>query len=165
MLYHQIIQNCFVSHVGKPGLSNDDFREFQDLTGPVIDGLKELYESGELPVLRLPEMRSDLEDLEVVAKRFRTKFDDVVVLGTGIGQQRSAVVVSGVNVHQDAQVFRLSLCHRLWVFVVVLAMFNRLHSGLEFQKMFVADVRRVSGSTHQGAAITLHQRERIGINS
>ena len=83
MLYHQIIQNCFVSHVGKPGLSNDDFREFQDLTGPVIDGLKELYESGELPVLRLPEMRSDLEDLEVVAKRFRTKFDDVVVLGTG----------------------------------------------------------------------------------
>lgn len=83
MLYRQIIQNCFVPHVGKSGLSDEDFLDYRERTGPVVEGLKGLYESGELPLLRLPESRSDLEALESVAARFRTKFRDVVVLGTG----------------------------------------------------------------------------------
>ena len=83
MLYRQIIQTCFESHVGEHGLSDDDFREYRARTGAVIDELKTLYDTNGLPLLRLPETTADLDGLQAVAKRFRTQFDDVVVLGTG----------------------------------------------------------------------------------
>jgi len=83
MLYRQIIQNCFESHVGKHGLTDGEFRELRERTGPVIDGLKQVHESGELPLLRLPESHADLDELKPIADRFRNSFDDVVVLGTG----------------------------------------------------------------------------------
>lgn len=83
MLYRQIIQTCFESHVGQFGLLDAEFRETQERTGTIVDGLKTLYDSGDLPLLRLPETSRDLDDLQEVAKRFRTSFDDVVVLGTG----------------------------------------------------------------------------------
>ena len=83
MLYRQIIQTCFESPVGADGLSDADFRELQEQTGPIVDGLRADYESGALPLLRLPETTEDIDDLEATAARFRTQFDDVVVLGTG----------------------------------------------------------------------------------
>lgn len=83
MLYRQIIQTCFESHVGAHGLSDADFRELQEQTGPIIDGLRADYESGALPLLRLPETTEDIDDLQEIAARFRRQFDDVVVLGTG----------------------------------------------------------------------------------
>lgn len=83
MLYRQIIQTCFESHVGKHGLLDSEFRELQEQTGPIVDDLKVQYDSGTLPLLRLPETTADLEDLKDIAERFRTKFDDVVILGTG----------------------------------------------------------------------------------
>ena len=36
MLYRQIIQTCFESHVGEHGLSDADFRELQEQTGPIV---------------------------------------------------------------------------------------------------------------------------------
>lgn len=83
MLYRQIIKDCFDVHVGPQGLSNADFRELQDQTGPVIDAIKAQFDSGALPLLRLPGETQDLDDLAPVAKRFRDSFSDVVVLGTG----------------------------------------------------------------------------------
>lgn len=83
MLYRQIIQNCFASHVGPHGLEDEDFSELRDLTGPIVDGLRAQMESGALPLLRLPQDTTDLDDLVPVAQRFRISFDDVVVLGTG----------------------------------------------------------------------------------
>jgi len=83
MLYRHIIQNCFENHVGACGLSDADFAEFRERTGPIIDDLKLKYDSGELPLLRLPELTADLDDLQPIAKRFRHDFDDVVILGTG----------------------------------------------------------------------------------
>ncbi|HEY9079244.1 glucose-6-phosphate isomerase [Magnetovibrio sp.] len=83
MLYRQIIQTCFESHVGEYGLSDEQFSEFQEQTGPIVDELRANYKSGALPLLRLPEATDDIADLDATATRFRTQFDDVVVLGTG----------------------------------------------------------------------------------
>ncbi|PCI39607.1 MAG: glucose-6-phosphate isomerase [Rhodospirillaceae bacterium] len=83
MHYRQIIENCLSSHVGDAGLTDQQLRAFQDRTGPVIEKLKAQYDSGELPLLRLPEDYADLDDIEKIAKRFRNSFDDVIVLGTG----------------------------------------------------------------------------------
>jgi len=83
MLYRQIIQTCFESHVGQYGLLDAEFRELQEQTGPIIDNLRAQYESGALPLLRLPAAAADLDDLDPVAARFRSQFSDVVVLGTG----------------------------------------------------------------------------------
>ena len=83
MLYRQIIQNCFKPHVGPHGLTDAEFREVCDLTGPVIDALKVTLDAGALPLLHLPHATQDLDDLAPIAKRFREKFTDVVVLGTG----------------------------------------------------------------------------------
>lgn len=83
MLYRQIIKDCFAVHVGPQGLSDEDFHSLQELTGPVIDGLRVKADSGELPLLRLPYDTEDLDELAPVAKRFRESFTDVVVLGTG----------------------------------------------------------------------------------
>lgn len=83
MLYRQIIQNCFDVHVGQHGLSNADFSEMRERTGPVLDGLRAKFDAGELPLLDLPGATKDLDDLAPIAKRFRDKFKDVVVLGTG----------------------------------------------------------------------------------
>ncbi len=83
MLYRQIIQSCFETHVGEHGLRDEEFRELQEQTGPVIDDLKRAYDDGSLPLLHLPETTEDLDDLDFIAKRFRKAFDDVVILGTG----------------------------------------------------------------------------------
>lgn len=83
MLYRQIIQNCFDVHVGPHGLSNADFSEMRERTGPVLDGLRAQFDAGELPLFDLPDATKDLDDLAPIAKRFRDKFKDVVVLGTG----------------------------------------------------------------------------------
>ncbi len=83
MLYRQIIQDCFKSNVGAQGLRESEFREFQGRVDPILDALTVRWDRGELPLLRLPEETADIRDLESVAQRFRRKFTDVVVLGTG----------------------------------------------------------------------------------
>lgn len=83
MLYRQIIQDCFEEHVGPHGLSDADFSALCERTGPIIDGLKAHFDAGTLPLLHLPDATQDLDDIAPIAKRFREKFADVVVLGTG----------------------------------------------------------------------------------
>ena len=83
MLYRQIIQSCFSTHVGQHGLLDEEFQELQSLTGPVIDELRQARDDGTLPLLSLPASTDDLEELETIALRFRKAFDDVVILGTG----------------------------------------------------------------------------------
>ena len=83
MLYRQIIQDCFATHVGPQGLSDADFAELRAQTGPVIDAVNAQFAAGNLPLLGLPGATQDLDDLAPVAKRFRDNFADVVVLGTG----------------------------------------------------------------------------------
>ncbi len=83
MLYRQIIQNCFETHVGPYGLSDADFHDLRDQTGPIIDDLNKQIDAGALALLRLPDATADLDELAPIAKRFRKSFDDVIVLGTG----------------------------------------------------------------------------------
>lgn len=83
MLYRQIIQDCFAAHVGPNGLEDDDIKEFLERTGPIVDGLRQSLDEGDLPLLGLPFSTADLDELDPVAQRFRGAFDDVVVLGTG----------------------------------------------------------------------------------
>lgn len=83
MLFQQVIQDCFQTHVGDAGLSDHDLGEYREQTGPIIDGLIAQQASGKLPLLSLAGHTDDLAQMEPVAARFREKFSDVVVLGTG----------------------------------------------------------------------------------
>ncbi|GGE30280.1 glucose-6-phosphate isomerase [Agaricicola taiwanensis] len=48
-----------------------------------LDWLRQAYETGSLPLLRLPERKDDLDALKPVVERLRRDFDHVLVLGTG----------------------------------------------------------------------------------
>ena len=65
-----------------PG-SKSPYRRALAALGPALKKLKVAYEERTLPLLRVPSRRDDLADIAAVARRFRARFADVVVLGTG----------------------------------------------------------------------------------
>lgn len=80
MTYQQTIDSCFGAGTG---LDRSAFETALTGLEPALASLQGHYRDGSLPILRLPELTDDLEELEAVAARWRTAFDDVVVLGTG----------------------------------------------------------------------------------
>ena len=83
MPYTQDLTACFADAIGARGLDRADFETALAATAPALAALREAYEDGSLPMLRLPGERGDLEALSWIAARYRAGFDDVVVLGTG----------------------------------------------------------------------------------
>lgn len=83
MLYQQIIDDCLEQNVGKAGLSSDDIAQFTEQAGEIIAGLRQSRQDGTLALLALPERQDDLGAIEQAAIRYREKFNDVVILGTG----------------------------------------------------------------------------------
>ncbi len=83
MIYSHQIESCFDDAVGAHGLSRDAFLALVAETAPAVQRLRDWYAESSLPLLRLPESRDDLRDLEKVAADCRRRFDDVVILGTG----------------------------------------------------------------------------------
>ena len=83
MLYQQIIDDCFEDRVGKSGLSDKDLAEFKERSKEIISGLKQSQQDGSLPLLNICTREDDIAQIEQVAIRYREKFNDVVILGTG----------------------------------------------------------------------------------
>ncbi len=83
MPYSQDLTSCFADAIGARGLDRGDFASALDATAPVFAELAAAHDDGSLPLLRLPGERGDLVELTRVAARYRSRFDDVVVLGAG----------------------------------------------------------------------------------
>ena len=69
--------------LGPGGLSPDRFEALLDATSPALAGLRQQHQDGSLPLLRMPERRDDMADMERIAAHLREGATDVVVLGIG----------------------------------------------------------------------------------
>ena len=83
MPYEHRIDHCVADVIGPGGLERAAVTALQAATRAGIEGLIAARRDGSLPVLRLPERTDDLAPLTAIARSFRERFDDVVVLGIG----------------------------------------------------------------------------------
>ncbi len=83
MPYVHLSSTCFAEAIGTGGLDRVLYERMLDRTRPVLEQLRKAHDDGSLPLLGLPGARADIAALGPVADRFRARFDDVVVLGTG----------------------------------------------------------------------------------
>lgn len=81
--YRQDLTDCFAAEIGDGGLDAVTFDHYLSRSDGAMERIRAAHAAGELPLLDLPRMRDDLAEIGAIAERFRTSFDDVVVLGTG----------------------------------------------------------------------------------
>lgn len=81
--FAQDLTDCFSAEIGDGGLETAVFDRYLSLTEGAVDRIRAAHAAGDLPLLDLPRQRDDLGEIMAVADRFRSSFDDVVVLGTG----------------------------------------------------------------------------------
>src|SRR3546814_749570 len=73
----------FTESVGMPGLDHSSFGALMPRAAKSIELLRGRKASGELPLLSLPARRDDIHAWQPIVDRYRSQFDDVVVLGIG----------------------------------------------------------------------------------
>lgn len=83
MLYEHLTETCFDPPIRETGLKESEYADVLAATEPAVQALRRAYELRRLPLLHLPEQSDDIEALKPVAKSYREKFRDVVLLGTG----------------------------------------------------------------------------------
>ncbi len=83
MPYTHLTDACFSETIGEHGIGRGCFDALLEKADGALAILRSRYEDGSLPLLRLPEAREDLERLEPVAARYRERYRDVVLIGTG----------------------------------------------------------------------------------
>lgn len=83
MPYGHRIDRCFAEGAGGTGLEQAAVAALQRRLPAGIDALAAAKRDDALPLLNLPERRDDLARLTAIARDFRERFDDVIVLGTG----------------------------------------------------------------------------------
>ena len=96
--YSQRIETCLAAHIGAGGLEADAYAATLAETAAALDELRARRADASLPLLAIPARRDDLPAIEAVAARFRARFDEVVVLGTGgssLGGQTVAALADG----------------------------------------------------------------------
>ncbi len=82
MYYSQNIDDALESSVGEHGLAKASLDRAMAELVPALDKIRHWHDSNELPLLKLPARRDDLEMLKPHAERF-AKFEHVVVMGMG----------------------------------------------------------------------------------
>lgn len=81
--FAQDLTDCFSAEIGDGGLEAAVFDRYLSQSEGAVERIRAAYAAGALPLLDLPQRRDDLAEIMAVADRFRSSFDDVVVLGTG----------------------------------------------------------------------------------
>src|SRR5215211_4707883 len=79
----QSIENARAERVGPHGVAADALAAMLAHTQEALEWLRARHDDGTLPLLRLPETRSDLGALSDVARRLGNGATDIVLLGTG----------------------------------------------------------------------------------
>src|SRR3546814_7034994 len=75
--------DLFTESIGMPGLDHSSFGSLMPRAAKSIELLRQRKASGELPLLSLPARRDDINAWQPIIDRYRSQFDDVVVLGIG----------------------------------------------------------------------------------
>lgn len=86
MTYQQVIDNCLKDDSGadrSPRLPRSEYEALLEDCRPVLHEIQEMHKNGAWPMLNIAEKRDDLEVMEALAMRWRTAFDNVVILGAG----------------------------------------------------------------------------------
>jgi len=79
----QSIESARQEHVGPHGIDADTLKSALARAESALDWLRARHADGRLPLLRLPETRSDLEAIRDTARQLADRATDIVILGTG----------------------------------------------------------------------------------
>jgi len=79
----QSIESARQEHVGPHGIGADALKSALARAESSLDWLRARHADGRLPLLRLPETRSDLETIRDTARQLADRATDIVILGTG----------------------------------------------------------------------------------
>ena len=82
-LYHQDLRGCFSSQVASHGLPEGYASQCRSTLKNIQTNLLKQFDDGSLPLLQLPYLRQDLEDIKSHVERLQHDFSDIVILGTG----------------------------------------------------------------------------------
>jgi glucose-6-phosphate isomerase len=82
MYYTHVIDDALESAIGKHGLARASLDRAMAELRPALDKIRHWHDSNDLPLLRLPARRDDLEALKPHAERF-ARLEHVVVMGMG----------------------------------------------------------------------------------
>ena len=77
------IDNAREENVGPHGVKAHALNAALTRAEGALEWLRARHAGGGLPLLRLPEMRGDLEDIRDTARRLADRATDIVILGTG----------------------------------------------------------------------------------
>jgi glucose-6-phosphate isomerase len=80
--YRHSIDDALADQVGAKGLGRASLDRAMAELRPALDRIRHWHDSNELPLLKLPKRRDDLEALRPHAERF-ARFEHVVVMGSG----------------------------------------------------------------------------------
>lgn len=83
MIYTQDVSRCMTSSIGETGLSDASLSAQLDKAEGALAKLRGDYETGALPLLRLPEKRDDLADCRRALEPFLRGAEHVLMFGTG----------------------------------------------------------------------------------
>jgi glucose-6-phosphate isomerase len=83
MPFKQNIESARSETIGKHGLGKVAFDEALRASASALDWLRKAHADNTLPLLRLPEKTSDLDEIKQAAARLRAGATDIVVLGIG----------------------------------------------------------------------------------
>jgi glucose-6-phosphate isomerase len=83
MAYDHRIDRCVTDGTDAGFIARGAVATLQTATRAGIDALVAAKRDNSLPLLNLPDRQDDLAPLSAIAREFRERFDDVIVLGTG----------------------------------------------------------------------------------
>jgi glucose-6-phosphate isomerase len=79
----QSIESAREEHIGPQGIGADALKSVLARAESALDWLRGRHADGRLPLLRVPETRSDLETIRDTARQLADRTTDIVILGTG----------------------------------------------------------------------------------
>lgn len=83
MPFKQNIDNARAETIGVNGISKVALDEALRRCAPALDWVRKAHADNTLPLLRLPEKTSDLDEIKHAGTRLRAGASDIVLLGTG----------------------------------------------------------------------------------
>ncbi len=142
--YRQNIDACLAEEIGDDGLAGADLNELLEDLKPALARLSEDRENGTRPFLQLPAQSDDLPAMTAVAERFRARFDDVLILGTG-GSSLGSRALYEMADRDDVEAARAPNLHI--VTNVDPFIFERLIQRLDFRRTGVIAISKSGGTT------------------
>ncbi|MDX5367548.1 MAG: glucose-6-phosphate isomerase, partial [Alphaproteobacteria bacterium] len=103
--YRQSLDNCFADRIGEQGLSREGYTVALADAEKALGWLREVHDSGALPLLRVPARTDDLVRIDEVAEHLLNNTTDIVIFGIGgsaLGAQALAQLTGwGTQAHKQ----------------------------------------------------------------